>query len=87
MNDKLDIPGFELFEGLNSVQMDKIALVCAKKSYSQDEAIFEEGDNGDYLFLLSSGNVKVFKCISPQLDEALIYLGAGDLFGEMSFIQ
>jgi CRP-like cAMP-binding protein len=83
----LDIARFSIFEGLNPQQIEMIAMICEKKAFPINSLIFQEGDIGDNLFLIASGNVKLFKFISPYFDEALIYLDEGDVFGEMSFID
>ena len=87
MIEGLDLARFDLLTGINYAQLERVAQVSKRKDYSPDETIFEEGDQGDHLFLISEGNVKIFKFISPQYDDALIYLGAGEVFGELSFID
>ncbi len=87
MIEGLDLARFDLLAGLKYTQLERVAQVSKRKDYSPDETIFEEGDQGDHLFLISEGNVKIFKFISPQYDDALIYLGAGEVFGELSFID
>lgn len=87
MIEGLDLTRFDLLAGLKLAQLERVAQVSKRKDFSPDETIFEEGDQGDHLFLISEGNVKIFKFISPQYDDALIYLGAGEVFGELSFID
>jgi CRP-like cAMP-binding protein len=82
-----DLTRFALLAGLKFAQLELVAKVSKRKDFRPDETIFDEGDQGDHLFLISEGNVKIFKFISPQYDDALIYLGAGEVFGELSFID
>jgi signal-transduction protein with cAMP-binding, CBS, and nucleotidyltransferase domain len=83
----LDLNRFNLFAGLESAQIERVAQICNQMEFSPEETIFEEGDQGNHLFLISGGSVKIFKFISPQFDDALIYLGEGEVFGELSFID
>ncbi len=87
MTEGLDLARFDLLAGLKYTHLERVAKVSKRKDFSPDETIFEEGDQGDHLFLISEGNVKIFKFISPQYDDALIYLGAGEVFGELSFVD
>lgn len=87
MIEGFDLARFALLAGLKFAQLELVAKVSKRKDFRPDETIFDEGDQGDHLFLISEGNVKIFKFISPQYDDALIYLGAGEVFGELSFID
>lgn len=87
MIEGLDIARFSIFQGLTPEQLHMITGACEKREFSMNSIIFEEGDTGDQLYLLASGNVKLYKFISPDFDEALIYIDKGEIFGEMSFID
>lgn len=87
MIEGLDLARFDLFSGLEFAQLERVSQICNRVDFNPDETIFKEGDQGNHLFLISKGNVKIFKFISPQFDDALIYLGEGEVFGELSFID
>lgn len=47
--------------------------------------IFEEGAVGQYLYLIESGRVRVFKSLPDGGEETLGCVDSGDYFGEMAF--
>lgn len=56
------------------------------EKYKKGDVIFKEGTYGQVVFLILKGRVEIVKI----LDEKKIVietLGAGDLFGEMSFVD
>ena len=46
--------------------------------------IFEEGDNGDCAYFVSSGNVKIACLDSKGVNRTLALVGPGEIFGEMA---
>lgn len=53
--------------------------------FSQGQAIIEEGDSGDSIFVIISGHAKVVAHILNEKME-LATLSAGDVFGEVAFL-
>lgn len=49
------------------------------------ELIFDEGDEGDCLYIVQSGEVEVTRC-GPTGRQTVSRLAAGDFFGEMSVV-
>ena len=47
--------------------------------------IFEEGEEGDQMFIIQEGQVKVSRLISGK-EQILAILGKGDFFGEMAIV-
>ena len=52
----------------------------------KDDWVFHEWDQGDYLYLIRSGSIGIFKQIN-SVDVEIAKLGAGEVFGEMSIIS
>ncbi len=51
------------------------------------EELFHENDPGDSLWIVQAGRVDVFKTIRGDVERSLASLGAGDVIGEMSFLD
>ena len=49
--------------------------------------IFEEGDEGEELFLILEGSVKISKLGRAAQQETLAHLAAGDFFGDMALVD
>ncbi|MEW9673932.1 cyclic nucleotide-binding domain-containing protein [Ammoniphilus sp. 3BR4] len=48
--------------------------------------IFTDGEEGNTMFIISSGEVEIFKSLSNGSRHRLSVLGPGEVFGEMSLI-
>lgn len=72
-----------LFKGLPPDQIEKIASLTIEKQYSRGESIFFEGDDANGFYIISGGQVKVFK-INPLGKEHILHIfGPGEPIGEV----
>jgi CRP-like cAMP-binding protein len=70
-----------LFVGLSGKSLAKIALLVFKKTYIQDEKIYEENKEANVLYIIKNGQVRLTeKNLSKVLE-------TGDFFGEISLIE
>jgi CRP/FNR family transcriptional regulator, cyclic AMP receptor protein len=51
----------EMFEGMTSEQLRIISSICTEEDYLQSEIIFEEGDIGDRMYIVVSGEIEIYK--------------------------
>jgi CRP-like cAMP-binding protein len=74
----------ELLHGLNADQLERLAAISQRESYTTDQVIFKEGAQGDKLYVIDSGQVEI-----RFDDEAVpaLYLGSGQIFGEMALLD
>ena len=75
------------FDTLTEDELKEIASLSKPEDYKEGETIFSEGDDGERLFVILSGAVRISKNIPGMGEEALSILRAGDYFGEMSLID
>src|SRR5215468_6000976 len=61
-------------------------MVITLRQYEAGEVIVQENDFGDTAYLIEQGQVEVSKELDGQTVH-LAYLGAGEIFGEMSMID
>ena len=72
-----------LFSGLTDEQLRDITTICFEKSFGRGENIFFEGDDGDGLYVIATGKIKVYK-MSPDGKEQILHIfGPGEMFGEV----
>jgi serine/threonine protein phosphatase PrpC/CRP-like cAMP-binding protein len=71
-----------LFRFLNYQELVKIANLTDVRHFVADESIFEEGAEGDELFVVLKGRVAVRKG-----DTVIVELGQGEHFGEMALLD
>jgi uncharacterized protein (TIGR02266 family) len=60
--------------------------IAAEETYRDGTVIFEEGSSGDWIYIVLEGKVEIYKMISGK-KIVVDLLEAGDLFGEVSFID
>lgn len=76
-----------LFDGLLPVHLKRIAALAQEVTFERHEAIFNHGDDGDGLYLILHGAVRISRSVSGVGEEALAVLQPGMYFGEMSIID
>ncbi|HWP46031.1 MAG TPA: patatin-like phospholipase family protein [Candidatus Limnocylindrales bacterium] len=75
-----------LFTGVEVAELRRVLPQLEKKYYSRGAIIFKEGDPSQALYLILSGQVKIIERNQQGRPEVLMYLHAGDFFGETSVI-
>ncbi|HQK17479.1 MAG TPA: Stp1/IreP family PP2C-type Ser/Thr phosphatase [Polyangiaceae bacterium] len=71
-----------LFGKLSERELMRVMQVAEVRTYEPGQQVIRDGDRGDELFIMLSGQVKVFKG-----DAELSTLGQGEHFGEMALIR
>lgn len=77
----------ELFRGLKDDQIQQIANISKKEVYSNSALIFSQGTAGDKMYVVGQGQVEVQVRDSGGNTYAAVYLGEGQVFGEMALID
>lgn len=81
------IKSVEIFDGLETRDINKVLKVASGKKYEKDEVIFKEGDLGDCFYLIIEGSVRIEKNVKEDKIESVATLKTGDYFGEMSLLD
>src|SRR5258708_33163486 len=74
-----------LFKDLCMRDLAMVDSLMHERSYIADEVIFDEGEEGQGLFLVLSGRVKI--TLPADVDTVLIELGPGAFFGEVALLD
>ena len=78
------ISQISFFEGLLVEEIEEVASIARKKSFSRGETLFLQGDEGSGFFVVVTGRVKIYK-ESPEGKEAIIHIcGPMDQFGQVA---
>lgn len=81
--EKMEIPA--IFSGLKEDEFREIIKTAELRAYADGEAVIEEGDTGDSIFIIKEGGAKVIAHIIGRTIE-LARLEKGDVFGEVAFL-
>ena len=90
MNDHVDeavIRKAPIFLGLDSAAADALRTSMNLVKLRKGQSLFKEGDDGDHLFVVSSGKVKLGTKSVDGRENLLMILGPGDMFGELSLFD
>lgn len=80
------LKGVELFAGMNEDQLNRLAAISRVVEYRDGEIVFRQGETGDRLYVIRDGQVAVV--VGDDLRaQPTLYLGRGQIFGEMALID
>jgi CRP/FNR family transcriptional regulator len=75
------------FEPLGEEELRSILPFLKEKTYKKNQIIFHEGEPGLYLFMIRSGNVKIYKLSEDGKEKILGVFGADDFFAELPLLD
>jgi CRP-like cAMP-binding protein len=81
------IPSSPLFEVLSPEEKDAVIREMVLEEHEEGDIIITEGEQGSSLYVVVSGEVKVFTKGPRGESVALAALGEGDFFGEVSVLS
>jgi len=84
---KLPLTRFDLVKGMDKQEMASLETCLVRRAYAAGDLIFSRQTKGHELMLISSGEVKMTLPLQGQAPVHLATLGAGHMFGEMSFLE
>lgn len=77
----------ELFHGLSDKQLERVAGISAREAYRRGDVICNQGDKGDKMYIISSGQVEIVVRSRKGSTTPVLYLGEGQVVGEMALID
>jgi CRP-like cAMP-binding protein len=76
-----------IFSGISREALDSVASLLIERRFPKAKTIVEEGELGDYMYIIIEGRVKVTKLSGDGREKILEFLDVGDFFGEMSLFD
>lgn len=83
----LDLSEMDLFEGRKPETLDALQACMDHRSYTAGEKIFARGDEGDQLFLIRRGEVRIVLPLKGGQSYHVATFARGAFFGEMTFLD
>ncbi len=85
---KVALKNLSVFQDLEEEQLEKVREHMHPQKYKKDEIVFSEGDPGDKIYFLLSGEVSVLTNISGNgRARRLATFGEGVFFGDMAILE
>jgi len=76
-----------LFRGLPKTAIDTLAELAHRRAFDKGAMIFSQGDEGDALYGVAAGRVRIFTADEKGHEVSLNVLGPGDTFGEIALLD
>ncbi len=76
-----------LFQGVAPEAAEALALSLTHVDYARGETVFVEGEQGDTLFIVETGKVKIGRRAADGRENMLSVMGPSDMFGELSLFD
>ena len=77
----------EMFKGLTSFEIIKVGKLIKSKNFKAGTQVVKAGEQGESLFIVKEGTVRVSNVNKDGKEETLATLGLGDHFGEVSLLD
>lgn len=77
----------DLFSSLSDDEIDILVKHSKIRSLVEDEALFHQGDDGDFFAIIIDGRIEITKHTEKETPVALASLTNGDTLGEMALID
>jgi len=75
------------FAGLDADALQRVAAGMRSRRFRRGEVIFHVGDPGDALFIIVSGEIKIWLPSEAGEEAILVRLQPGDVFGELALLD
>lgn len=77
----------DIFADLDDEELEGVAEICDVLEMRVGEYVFREGDEGDRLYIVESGEVRISRVVPGTGEEAITVLKRGACFGEMAILD
>jgi CRP-like cAMP-binding protein len=77
----------DVFAGLSAEDVVRFQSGCRMVTLAPGESLFSEGDDGDRVYIVRSGRVRITKAISLDSRKTLAVVGVGGVFGELAMVD
>lgn len=81
------LTGLPLFASLDGESAESLRAAMNTEHVRRGQVLFREDDEGDRLYVVLDGKVKIYRRSVDGRENMLAVLGAGDMFGELSLFD
>ncbi len=77
----------KLFSGVLAEELQALEQTAVTRAYKAGQIVFQEGDDGDGVYIIIEGQVQISAVIGQNERRVLSRLGPGEFFGEMAVLD
>src|SRR5882724_8237779 len=74
----------EIFRAFSGPEIETLASRMTWRAVQAGQTLFREGDVGDEMYFVLSGQLVISKAVAHNVDKVLTRMGPGEFFGEMN---
>src|SRR5207245_9652498 len=86
-HDAQSLSSIPLFKRLTPEELEQLALGVDQVNFKAEETVFNEQDNGDALYVVDSGLVRIWVLDEDVKPVTLAELKPGEFFGELAVLD
>ncbi len=86
----VDFSGLEdgpILTGLSASEIESLRAVFTSKAIGEGKTVFIENMQGESLYLIKEGTIRISKMMAEGDEETLVVFGPTDVFGEMAIFD
>ncbi len=83
----LQVREFDLFRGFDDDMLSRLAACLSERRLASGEKVFSQGDEGDEMFLVRRGAVRIMLPLERGKRHHLATIETGEFFGELAFLD
>jgi CRP/FNR family transcriptional regulator len=87
MDISLLLDSSEFFRGITDANKAALAAICVQRTLHKRELLFSEGDIGGAMYILSAGNVQIYKSDPSGKESVIKVVGPGEIFAEVILFE
>jgi CRP-like cAMP-binding protein len=76
-----------IFANLPATEIVSVASKMRERVFRKGEVIFHKGDAGQVMYIIRSGQVRIFMVTEEEQEVSVAILSAGDFFGEFALLD
>lgn len=76
-----------IFQGLDEAAANTLRASMSPVKLRKGQSLFKEGDDGDILYIVTSGKIKLGTKSQDGRENLLMILGPGEMFGDLSLFD
>lgn len=77
----------QIFSELSPEELEILASITTSEKFEKGHIFFDEGDEGQSLYFIQSGEVRITTLVQDSLRKPIVTLHDGSVFGEVSLID
>ena len=76
-----------LFKRLDPFELEKLPVAVEQVNYKEGDTIFNQDDTGDALYVIDTGEVRLWVLDDDMKPVTLAEMGTGEFFGELAVLD